>query len=224
MITLLSANFDIEVNKILKAEGATFQNDPVDNGNFYKGQLIGSKYGITPNFYYAATKKVPTVDTIKNLTADQAKQIYTVNLANVIRYPDIKNESVASLMMNYLVNSGTGTVSELKRLANVTNGRKIFAETDTHFTAREIELLNKLPQSIYFNNLKVNRARMYKDIVARNPAKEKYLKGWLNRLERDHQYSGKVSFNWKPWAIGGTLLLIGGVTVYHYRHRLRYLH
>lgn len=216
---MLSANFNIEVEKILKAEGSRFQNDPIDNGNYYQGKLIGSKYGITPAFYYAAFKEVPTADTIRNLTANEAKQAYTINLSNVIRYPEIKNQSVASLMMNYLVNSGIGTISELKRIANVTNGKKIFAETDTPFTATEISLLNKLPQSIYFKNLKTNRARMYKDIVARDPVKQKYLKGWLDRLERDHSYSGKISFNWKPWAIGGAALLVAGGALYYYRTR-----
>lgn len=53
---------------ILEREGG-FQNNPHDKGNYYNGQLIGTKYGISAASWGGQYD-------IPNLTLDQAKDIY----------------------------------------------------------------------------------------------------------------------------------------------------
>lgn len=61
-------NWERSVAWVLDHEGG-FQNNPNDVGNYYNGQLIGTKYGISAASW-AGQYDIP------NLTIDQAKQIY----------------------------------------------------------------------------------------------------------------------------------------------------
>lgn len=63
-----SGDFERAVQWILDREGG-FQNNPADPGNYYNGQLIGTKYGISAASWGGQYD-------IQNLTIDQAKAIY----------------------------------------------------------------------------------------------------------------------------------------------------
>jgi hypothetical protein len=218
----MAANFDAAIQKVFKEEGG-YQAGKADQGNYYKGKLIGTKLGVTPNAYYSFYKKEPTQDTIRNLTPGQAGPIYKKNYWDKIRGDEIKNDSVADLMMFVVVNSGAGMVKPLKEVMNMTAGKKIVAETATPFTREEIVLLNGLPADIYFSNLKMVRKRFYEDLVKKKPANQVYLKGWLRRLD-EHKYSGAVSVvnrSYKKYIIGGVVVLAiaGGAYYLHNRKR-----
>ena len=219
---MLAADFKKGVEKAFKAEGG-FQKDPSDSANYVKGKLIGTNRGISAIAFYNHYKKIPSEADMRALTQAQAMQIYKANYWDKIRADEINNNSVAHLMFQYVIGSGLGAIKELKRIANNTKGRKIMAETIKPFTKEEIDLINGLKQSIYHANLKTNRARIFKAIVQRSPEKGKFLKGWLNRLDT-HVYSGKVSFNYKPWLIGtGIAVLLTGVYVYSNPEQLKKL-
>lgn len=64
----MSSNWERSIAWVLKWEGG-FQNNPHDIGNYYNGQLIGTKYGIS------AASWAHLYD-IPNLTIEQAKDIY----------------------------------------------------------------------------------------------------------------------------------------------------
>lgn len=219
---ILSANANISIPKVIKEEGG-FQNSPNDSGNFYNGVLMGTKYGITPAAYKSYYNAEPTPVIIKNLTIEKATPIYKKKYWDKIRGDEIKNDSVADLMMFTVVNSGTGQISTLKKLANITAGKKIMAETATPFTSNEIKLLNELPQSIYHNNLKVHRKRFYENLAAKQPKNQIFLKGWLSRLDK-HVYSGKISINYRKYImIGGVMVLIVGAGVIYYKRKKRFV-
>lgn len=212
---MLAADFKRGVQKAFKAEGG-FQKDPADSANYVKGKLIGTNRGISAIAFYNHYKKIPTEQDMRNLTQAQAMQIYKANYWDKIRADEIKNDSVADLMFQYVIGSGLGSIKELKQIANNTAGKKLFAETIKPFTSEEIKLINGLKQDRYHANLKTYRANKFKRIVAASPEKKKFLKGWMNRLDT-HVYSGKTSFNYKPWLIGGSIV-IGLTGLYLYQN------
>ena len=66
---------DMNITAILKREGG-YQAHPQDKGNYLNGELIGTKYGITPKTYQLYYGKKPTANDIKNLSMDEAYKIY----------------------------------------------------------------------------------------------------------------------------------------------------
>lgn len=207
------ANAKEQISRVVKEEGG-YQADKADTGNFYHGQLYGTKFGITPAAWQAFYKKPLQQDTIKNLTVPEVIPIYKKNYWDKIRGDEIANEATAGLMMFVIVNSGTGTIKSLKAVANMTAGKKIMAETYVPFTKEEIALLNKLPADKYFNNLKLVRKKFYEALAKKDPNKQKYLKGWLSRLDK-HQYSGRSSGNSSTLLLSlGAVLLLGAGGAY----------
>lgn len=183
------ANAQKAISKTVTEEGG-FQNDSKDTGNFHGGINYGTKYGITPGAWLAFYKpKALQTDTIKNLTVTEAVPIYKKNYWDKFRGDEIENDSLAELMMFTVVNSGAGQVVTFKQLINTIAGEKVVAETPTPLTSAEIDILNSLDAETYFNALKGVRERFYKRLVEKDPVKQKYLKGWLNRLNK-YQFSG----------------------------------
>lgn len=212
-LSILAADFKQAVERVYKEEGG-FQAQKADTGNFFNGKLIGTKYGITPAAYHAFYKVEPTQDTIKNLTKSQASPIYKKNYWDKIRGDEIKNNSVADLMLNYVVNSGSGMITPIEKIANATAGKKIVSES-LPLTSQEVEAINKLNQKAFFDNLKKYRKDFYVNLVKKQPAKEVYLKGWLNRLNsyKFEPESGGMSKK-HLFLIGGALVVIIGGIVY----------
>lgn len=204
------ANSTVAIEKVIKEEGG-YQAGTADSGNYRNGKLLGTKYGITPNAYFAFYKQEPTRDTIKNLTIAQATPIYKTNYWDKIGGDGIANVSVADLMMFMVVNSGLSQIKSIKHIANETAGKKIFAETTTPFTATEIQLLNALPQQTFFSNLKTYRERFYYALVQHKPSNKIYLTGWLSRLDK-HVFKSEGSINPKDDA-GGNLMFVGVLAV-----------
>ena len=175
------ASFENAIVNTFKAEGG-FQNDPNDNANYINGILIGTNRGISAQAYYHAFRHIPTVEQMKNLRVEDAKKIFKLNYWDKIGGDIIVNQSVAELMFQFVIGSGTGQISDLKDIANIVNGVDVLIENDYPFIKKELDFINSLPQQKYFNALWKWRLNFYDIVVKRNPAKQKFLQGWKNRL------------------------------------------
>lgn len=178
---LKMANFDKAIEGTFKAEGG-FQEDVNDSANYVNGKCIGTNRGISASAYYSHFKRVPTKDDMLNLTELQAKQIFKGNYWDKICGDFIKNQSVAELMFQFIIGSGASQLSDLKDIANIVNGKDVLKETDTTFTIQEINFINQLDQQKYHAAMIEWRLKWYDFVVSRSPNKEKFLKGWKNRL------------------------------------------
>lgn len=165
----------------LNHEGG-FQKFANDSANYVNGKLIGTNRGISASAYYTYYKRVPTEQDMRNLTKEQAYQIYKANYWNKINGDKINNQSVAELMFQYIIGSGASQLSDLKDIANKVAGKKIIASVDRTFTDAEIELINKLPAKIYWEALKAWRHAYFLRLVAAKPKLKQFLKGWQKRL------------------------------------------
>lgn len=175
------ANFEKAIVNTFKAEGG-FQNDPNDNANYVNGILIGTNKGISAQGYYNYYKKIPTVEQMKNLTVEDAKKIFKGNYWDKIGGDFIINQSVAELMFQYVIGSGMGQISNIKDIANATFGSEKLIENDHPFIKSECDFINSLDQKKFFDGLWNWRLKFYDLVVKANPAKQKFLKGWQNRL------------------------------------------
>lgn len=175
------ANFDKAVLNTFKAEGS-FQNDKADNANFVNGVCIGTNRGISAQAYYGYYKKIPTVQQMKDLTVEQAKTIYKGTYWDKICGDFIVNQSVAELMFQFIIGSGQGQISDIKDIANKVGGKTTLIINDSAITKMDANFINLLDQELFFDRMKEWRFDFYKRVVAKNPAKLKFLKGWQNRL------------------------------------------
>lgn len=176
------ASFEKAIQNTFKAEGG-FQNDPHDSANYVKGVLIGTNRGISASGYYDYFKKIPTIEQMKSLSVEDAKRIFKGNYWDKIGGDFIKNQSVAELMFQFVIGSGSSQISDLKDIANTVYGKEYLKENDLPFIKSECDFINSLEQSKYFMALWKWRYDFYDIVCVRNPAKKKFLQGWRNRLE-----------------------------------------
>jgi lysozyme family protein len=156
------ASFDKAILHSLKWEGG-YVNDPSDSGG-------ETKYGISK-------KSFPDVD-IKNLTLDEAKNIYLKNYWNPL-YTQIKDESLAIKLFDLGINLGVAKAVILLQKA-IYNYETI--TMDGKFGNKTLSLVNKYSNLDLYNAYIDEVKFYYNHIVAKNPKNVKFLRGWLNRL------------------------------------------
>jgi len=152
--------FDEIIEVLLEHEGG-YVNDPTDLGG-------ETKYGITKRFY-------PDVD-IKNLTKEQAKEIYKKDYWVKNKVPQLPN-NLKHIYFDMCINQGRGTaVKVLQRAVNAKGGD---LKVDGGFGPKTIEAINKYNLSA--DRVRCYRLKHYYDLVNRKPEQEKFLFGWFRR-------------------------------------------
>lgn len=158
-----------------------YQNDPRDSGNFYNGQLIGTNWGIAASTLAKYLGRTTSVEDMKNLSRKTAEQILKTNYWDKNNLGKIKNQSVANLLYDGVVNHGSNGMRMLASKA-LSAMKKPIAYYQI-FTTEGIKHLNRQNQKRLFFSLKKARADKYRSLN-----KPHYLKGWLNRLDRIQYY------------------------------------
>jgi lysozyme family protein len=69
---------DSLMDSLFKSEGG-YQNNKNDTGNYYKGQLIGTNFGVSAPILATYLGRTPTVKDMKNLTREDARKIAKIN-------------------------------------------------------------------------------------------------------------------------------------------------
>jgi lysozyme family protein len=166
------ADFNIAIVPLLENEGG-YVNDPADPGG-------ETNFGISKRSY-------PEVD-IKNLTADQAKEIY---LRDFWRYDGITDQELANKLLDIGVNQGTIIAVEmLQKVIGVPADGKLGPRTLAAANAGDARLnwgstpLSILERSAPVSILKRLRAASVRrrfTIVEHNPREAKFLEGWVVR-------------------------------------------
>ena len=161
---MLDDRFLRAVEVVLKHEGG-YVNNPNDPGG-------ETKYGISKRSY-------PHLD-IKNLTRDQAIEIYHRDWWDKYRYGDIKDQDVATKVFDLSVNMGPSQAHRiLQRAVNfVSNaglkvdgilGPKTFAATNAANPAKVLQVI------------RYKAAEYYHSLARKRKESREFLLGWLNR-------------------------------------------
>lgn len=169
-----------DVNKlipiILKWEG-DYVNHPNDKGG-------PTNKGVTIATYEAYCRKKgypkPTVERLKNLTQEQWIDILKTMYWDRWKADQIKNQSIANILVDWVWASGTWGIKYPQRILGVKDDGIVGPKT--------IAALNDYPdQSELFKKIWMRRKQHFEDIVKADPTQKVFLKGWLNRLN-DFKY------------------------------------
>lgn len=159
------SNFEKAIQVVLANEGG-YVNHVVDPGG-------ETKYGISKRSY-------PKED-IKNLTIARAKQIYFDDFWSPYRYNQIVNDAVATKLFDTSVNVGPKRAFRFMQQALNQMGKSLAA--DGIMGAKTVEAINAVDNSVLLNVYRSIQAEYYKGLVAADPKKSVFLKGWLSRAQ-----------------------------------------
>lgn len=158
------ADFKKAIGMILKHEGG-YVFDPDDPGG-------ETNYGISKKSY-------PDTD-IKNLTVDDAKEIYKRDFWDKIRLDEITKQNIASKLFDMAVNMGRSRAVKIVQDAVSKYSHEI--AVDGIIGSQTIGAINSVKHSPAFLKLIVSlRIMRYIEIIEKRPASKKYLAGWLIR-------------------------------------------
>ena len=151
-------NFNEIIEQVLEHEGG-YVNDPKDLGG-------ETKYGITKRFY-------PDVD-IKNLTVEQAKEIYRKDYWDKNRVESLP-QNLWHIYFDMCVNMGKRTAVKVLQRAAVNRGRDI--EVDGGLGPATIGAL----KGVELDRVRAFRVKYYVDLITARPEQEKFFLGWFRR-------------------------------------------
>ena len=150
--------FDEIIEKVLEHEGG-YVNDPKDLGG-------ETKYGITKRFY-------PDID-IKNLTIEQATEIYKKDYWDKNKVESLP-QNLWHIYFDMCVNMGKRTAVKVLQRAAVNKGKDI--EVDGGLGPMTIKALS----GVELDRVRAFRVKYYVDLITAKPEQEKFYLGWFRR-------------------------------------------
>lgn len=191
------ASFDRFVTKLIDQIEKGYQNDFADSGNFDShGILVGTKYGISARTLESWRKRSISETDMRNLTKNEAIQIYKANYWNVLRCTEINSQPVADIFADMGVHAGPGAAAALMRTVLKAKGYKISAGATVNTDV--INAINAADEAELHNTFKAERTERYLS------SGSGYTQGWLNRLNHfpDLQAGfSSQSGQWLLWAL-----------------------
>lgn len=155
--------FEHAIRIVLANEGG-LSVDPHDAGGT-------TKFGISQASY-------PHLD-IKNLTIDQAKNIYMRDFWQTQPYKDINDFDIAAKIFDLSVNIGAKWANRLLQRALKATG--VTVNEDGILDAKDITAINQADPTDLLAALKSEAAGYYRMLVTIHPKDCVFLKGWMKR-------------------------------------------
>ena len=151
---------------IKKWEGG-YSDNPNDRGG-------ATNSGVTLAVYQSVYGKNKTKNDLKKMTSDQWNYIFTKLYWNKWKADEIKNQSIANILVDWVWMSGLGTIKKIQSLFGLT--------ADGIVGNKTISYINSHDQEEIFNKILNRRKQFYESLVKNNPSQKVFLKGWMNRL------------------------------------------
>ena len=151
---------------IKKWEGG-YSDNPNDRGG-------ATNSGVTLAVYQSVYGKSKTKNDLKKMTNEQWNYIFTKLYWNKWKADEIKNQSIANILVDWVWMSGTGTIKKIQSLFGLT--------ADGIVGNKTISYINSHDQEVVFNKIWNRRKSFYESLVKNNPSQKVFLKGWMNRL------------------------------------------
>ena len=172
------ADFKLFFPTLLQHEGG-FVNDPADPGGATnKGVTLGTFKGCAQRLLNIA----PTLDALKALSDDQAGVIYKALYWDPIKGDQISLQPLANIVFDFQVNAGNRSAKLLQQVLNDL-GTTPPLQVDGAIGNGTLAALRAIDQKAVYARFKQYRADYYRNLVAQRPALQKFLKGWLNRVD-----------------------------------------
>ena len=162
---------------ILKWEGG-FVNDPDDLGG---ATNMGVTFGTYQTYRKAKGLPAPTIDDLKNLTKEEWTDILKGSYWNRWKADEIKNQSVANILVDWVWASGVHGIKSPQEILEVAADGIVGKNTIAALNAYE-------PQAELFGRIKQARYDFIERICEKRPANKKFRNGWRNRI-KDFKFS-----------------------------------
>lgn len=167
------SNFDLAIPIILRHEGG-FVNDAADPGG-------ATNYGVSLRWLKGQglagdvdhDGDVDAAD-IKAMTVDDAKALYKKFWWDAYHYGTILAQAVANKIFDMAVNMGAPRAHKMVQ-------QVLGLVEDGVIGPKTLNELNTRPSLGVIVSLQNTQAAFYRALVAANPARQKFLQGWLNR-------------------------------------------
>ena len=152
---------------IIKRWEGGYSDNPNDRGG-------ATNSGVTLAVYQSVYGKNKTKNDLKKMTNEQWNYIFTKLYWNKWKADDIKNQSIANILVDWVWMSGYGTIKKIQSLFGLT--------ADGIVGNKTISYINSHDQEEVFNKIWNRRKQFYESLVKNNPSQKVFLKGWMNRL------------------------------------------
>ena len=164
------ADFEHYIPLLFDAEGKLGK---VTNHKNDKGGWTNA--GVTIKTFREFYGKDKTVDDLRAMTLDQWKRIMKTYW-DECKADDIKNQSVAELVVDWNINSGPAGMKGVQKALDLT--------ADGIFGPKTLAALNTEPTKCVFCRILAARERFFIKLVENTPSQIGNLSGWLNRLKK----------------------------------------
>lgn len=155
-----------------KARLQGFANAPDDRGG---ATMIGVTLAAFTAWRKSQNRPAPTVKELKSISYEEWRNIADHDFWQRCKADELKSQSVAMMVADFTFHSGAHGIKALQRVLAVT--------VDGIMGAKTLATANATPPETLFLALKNERLRFLRAIVKNNPRQQKYLKGWISRVE-----------------------------------------
>lgn len=180
------ARFEVAIETVLRHEGF-YSNDAADPGG-------ATKYGVSLRFLQSLGEDLGDVDRdgdidiedIKALTLKGATAIYRREWWDKYLYAEIRDESLATKVLDLSINMGAGQAHKLVQAA-ANRAKPGLLTVDGKLGSKSFLAINSLPPEILLRLIADEAAGFYVKLTLtriRNMGVEeggKYLRGWIRR-------------------------------------------
>ena len=156
---------------IRKWEGG-FANDPDDPGGATMAGITLATFT-----YYRKLKKlpIPTVEDLKNISDEEWDDVFKTLFWDKWEADLINNQSIANIVVDWEWASGCWGIKVPQELMHL--------HPDGVVGSRTIAEINSEDQQMLFYEIQHGREQFAKNVVVRNPKEQKFLNGWINRID-----------------------------------------
>ena len=158
---------------IKKWEGG-YVNDPLDRGG-------ATNQGVTFATWKVYCKKhsiTPTISSLKNMTEEQWQEIFKTMYWDVAKADKVQDQNVANIIVDWLWNSGNTAIRHVQQIVGV--------RADGIVGPKTLAAINGESALTLFGKIRKSRVDFVYSIVRKNPKQERFLLGWLKRIDSLH--------------------------------------
>lgn len=113
---------------------------------------------------------------LRNISTFQWNNIMKSGYWDKCKADQIDNQKIAEIIADWCVNSGTARIRDVQTILGV--------KPDGIVGPKTLAVINGADQRVMYDRIRMAREQWYHKRVQIDPSQKKFLKGWLNRLER----------------------------------------